>query len=119
MSYSALLDRFFLFEIPLIISSLGVPCEIIDERGGWWRLPWTEDGQQQWAKSMFFIALSKPYVESVIWTDLFDHDNPQLKTAAMVSKQGKPRQLLSRLVAMRRKLRQPLGERQIPQKEEM
>ncbi len=119
MNYSSLLDRFFLFEIPLIISSLGVPCEIIDERGGWWKLPWTEDGQQQWANYMFFIALSKPFVESVIWTDLFDHDNPQLKTAAMVSKQGKPRQLLNRLVGMRRKLRQPLGERKLPQKEEM
>jgi len=118
MNYSSLLDRFVFFEIPLIISSLGVPCEIIDERGGWWKLPWTEDSQQQWANYMFFIALSKPFVESVIWTDLFDHDNPQLKAAAMVSKQGKPRQLLSRLVYMRRKLRQPLGERQLPPKEE-
>jgi len=118
MNYSALLDRFFLYEIPLIISALGVPCEIIDERGGWWKSPWTEDSQQQWAGSMFFIALSKPYVESVIWTDLFDHKNAQLPTAAMVSKRGKPRQLLNRIVGMRRKLRQPLGERKLPSKEE-
>ena len=117
MNYSSLLDRFHLFEIPLIISSLGVPCEIIDERGGWWKSPWAEDNQQQWANYMFFIALSKPYIESVIWTDLFDHDNSQLPTAAMVSKQGKPRQLLRRLVAFRRKLQQPLGERQLPSKE--
>ena len=98
MDYSALLDRFFLYEIPLIISALGVPSEIIDERGGWWKLPWTEDSQQQWAGSMFFIALSKPYVESVIWTDLFEHKNPQLQSAAMVSKRGKPRLLLNRIV---------------------
>lgn len=118
MDYSALLDRFFLYEIPLIISALGVPSEIIDERGGWWKLPWTEDCQQQWAGSMFFIALSKPYVESVIWTDLFEHKNSQLQSAAMVSKSGKPRLLLNRIVGMRRKLRQPLGERKLPSKEE-
>ena len=67
---------------------------------------------------MFFIALSKPYVESVIWTDLFEHKNPQLQSAAMVSKRGKPRLLLNRIVGMRRKLRQPLGERKLPSKEE-
>jgi hypothetical protein len=118
MNYSSLLDRFFLYEIPLIVSGLGVPCEIIDERGGWWKLPWTEDSQQQWASSMFFIALSKPYVESVIWTNLFEHNNPQLPTAAMISKEGKPRKLLNRIVGMRRKLRQPLGERKLPSRED-
>ena len=116
MDYSALLDRFFLYEIPLVVSALGVPSEIIDERGGWWKLPWTEDSQQQWAASMFLIALSKPYVESAIWTDLFDHKTPQLPNAALVSDQGKPRQVLNRLVGMRRKLRQPLGERTLPAK---
>jgi GH35 family endo-1,4-beta-xylanase len=117
MNYSALLDRFFLTEIPLIVSALGVPSEIIDERGGWWKRPWTEENQQQWAKRMFFIALSKPHVESVIWTDLFDHENPQLPTAALVSSRGKPRKLLQRLVGIRRKLREPLGERTLPAKE--
>ena len=116
MGYSALLDRFFLCEIPLVVTALGAPSEIIDERGGWWKLPWTEDSQEQWAGNMFAIALSKPYVESVIWTELFDHKNPQLPTAAMVSSQGKPRQVLARLFGIRRKLRQPLGERILPAK---
>ncbi|MDP6693789.1 MAG: endo-1,4-beta-xylanase, partial [Phycisphaerales bacterium] len=85
MDYSSLLDRFFLYEIPLIVSALGVPCEIIDERGGWWKSPWTDEIQQQWAHKMLLIALSKPHVESIIWTDLFDHKNSQLPKAALIS----------------------------------
>ena len=40
--------------------------------GGYWRKPWDENIQAQWAKEFYTIALSKPFVESVTWLDLAD-----------------------------------------------
>ena len=40
--------------------------------GSYWREPWTELVQAQWVKDFYAIALSKPFVESITWTDLAD-----------------------------------------------
>ncbi len=116
MLLSSKLDEYLHADIPVIISGLGAPSVIISERNGWWKSQWDETRQEQWATSMFAICLSKPFVNSVIWTDLYDHKQMILPTAAFISRKGKPRAVLSKMLSMRRRLLKPLGALELPKK---
>ncbi len=118
MQMSAKLDEFLSAEIPIIISNLGVPSVIINEKYGWWKSPWDEERQEEWASSMLAIALSKPFVDSVIWTDLYDHRKMELPTAGFISRKGKPRPVLNKMLTMRKRLRKPLGHLELPKKKQ-
>jgi hypothetical protein len=114
MLLSAKLDEFLHVDFPVIISSLGAPSKTIAEANGWWREPWDERRQDQWAKQILWIALSKPFVDAVIWTDLYDYKTMKLPTAGYISIKGKPRPVLKRVLAMRKLLRKPLGPLVLP-----
>jgi GH35 family endo-1,4-beta-xylanase len=116
MQLSARLDEFLHVEVPLVISALGAPSETIDEEFGWWKSHWDEKRQEQWAGQMLAIALSKPYIDSVIWSDLYDHNMMDIPTSAFVSESGKPRAVLNRMLTMRRRLTKPLGPLDLPKR---
>lgn len=110
MQVSALLDRFFLMEIPLLVSALGVPSCDEDPGGGCWRGAWSEELQGRWAGRVLPIALSKPHVASVIWDRLADGRGSGLpRSSGVIDSAGKPKPVLSKLLAVRRRLREPLG----------
>ncbi|MDY7110235.1 MAG: endo-1,4-beta-xylanase [Planctomycetota bacterium] len=106
---SSLLDKFFLLETPVLVSALGVPSQPIDEEGGWWHEPWSPDVQSRWIARLFPVAMSKPFVESIFWTDLVDHDEAALPKAALIDESGRARPAFARLTGMRKRLRKPLG----------
>ena len=66
--------------------------------------------QGQWATRVMAIALSKPHISSVIWTDLYDHHDTQPPTAGMLDDQGNARQVIKNVVGLRRRLSKPFGE---------
>jgi hypothetical protein len=109
MRLSSKLDEFLHIDFPLIISAFGTPSETISEEYGWWKSKWSESQQEQWAGQMLAIALSKPFVDSVIWADLYDHDNMDVPSSAFISTSGQPRPVLNRLLTIRNRLRKPLG----------
>jgi hypothetical protein len=114
MQVSSLLDRFFLLEIPLLLSAVGVPSEMRDAEGGWWHEEWSPELQARWVGRMFAMAMSKPFVESVFWTDLYDHDDAQLPAGGLLHAGGQPKPAFSRLIGMRKRLRKPLGPLKLP-----
>jgi GH35 family endo-1,4-beta-xylanase len=116
MLMSAKLDEYLHADIPVIISGLGAPSVIINERYGWWKSPWDEIRQEEWASSMLAICLSKPFVDSVIWTDLFDHKQMDIPTAGFISRKGKPRLVLQKMLSIRKRLSKPLGPLELPKK---
>jgi GH35 family endo-1,4-beta-xylanase len=116
MLLSAKLDEFLHVDFPLIISALGAPSKTIHERNGWWKAPWDEKQQEDWASQILAIALSKPFVDSVIWTDLYDYKTMTLPTAGFVSINGKPRPVLNRVLSMRKRLNTPLGPLDLPKR---
>lgn len=116
MLMSAKLDEFLHVDFPLIISALGAPSKTIQERNGWWKSPWDEAKQELWASQMFAIALSKPFIDSVIWTDLYDYKTMSLPTAGFISLQGKPRPVMNKVLSMRKRLRAPLGPLDLPKR---
>ena len=118
MLLSAKLDEYLHLDFPLIISSLGAPSKTISERSGWWKTPWDETRQEEWATQMLAITLSKPFVDSVLWTDLFDYKTMDLPMAGFVSIKGKPRPVMNRVLSMRKRLMKPLGPLDLPKRED-
>jgi GH35 family endo-1,4-beta-xylanase len=109
MQVSDLLDKFALMEMPVVISSFGVPDEPVDEAGGWWHEPWTQREQSRWMSRVFAVAMSKPFIETLVWTDLFDHPKADLPSGGLVSSAGRAKPVLQRLISTRKRLRKPLG----------
>ena len=118
MQISSMLDKFFLLEIPILISALGVPSEPVDPQGGTWHEPWSPELQQKWIARAFAIGMSKPFVESIFWSELFDHATADLPRCGLVSDAGKAKPALARLISLRKHLRKPLGQLKLPRKEE-
>ena len=116
MQISRLLDRFFLLDMPVLLTNVGVPSEQTDSDGGWWFEPWSEERQARWAARLMPLALSRPYIESIFWTDLYDHDSTTPVCAGLLNAQGKPKQALQKVLSLRKRLREPLGPIQLPRK---
>lgn len=118
MLMSSKLDEFLHVDFPIIITALGAPSKTISELNGWWKSPWDETRQEEWASQMFAIALSKPFVDSVIWTDLYDYKTMNLPTSGFISLKGKPRAVLSKILSMRKRLNTPLGPLDLPKRKD-
>jgi len=111
-----MLDRFFLLELPVILSNVGAPSEQIGETGGWWHSPWSPNRQASWATSMFQLAMSKPYIESLFWSDFFDHEDTIPPGCGLLSEEGRSKPVLQKLLSLRKRFRQPLGPLKLPPK---
>jgi hypothetical protein len=109
MQVSSLLDRFQRLDLPILVSSIGVPSTPGGPGGGVWHEPWCPELQAGWAGRMFAIAMSKPFVESFFWTDLYDHAGAEMPGAGLITVDGHPKPALTRVVGARRRLRKPLG----------
>ncbi len=119
MQVSAMLDQFAGLNKPLYLT-LGVPSETIsslmlaageheeaprDAAAGHWRRPWDETVQAHWLEAVFQVALSKPFVEAVAWTEFMDHENAELPLSGLVTEELAPKEALRRLSAFRQALR--------------
>jgi hypothetical protein len=109
MEISRLLDRFVYIDPRIIVTDLGVPSEAPSGSGGRWRGEWSQARQAEWAAMAVGIMLSKPHVESVIWTDLFDNPETRPPHAGLITEQGGVKEAMKRLVALRRQLSTPFG----------
>lgn len=116
MQLSNVVDRFAFLEQAILITAMGVPSEPVDSDGGYWHEPWSTHMQEQWLHRAFAIVMSKPFVESVFWADLYDHADASLPTGGLITGAGKAKPALARLIAARRKLRKPLGPLKLPAK---
>ncbi len=119
MQISNMLDRFFLTELPVIVSAMSVPSALSEAEGGWWHEQWTPQVQSSWVSRVFALAMSKPYLESMFWSDLFDHSRAVNQDAGLISAEGRGKVALQRLVAMRKRLRKPLGPLKLPSKSDV
>lgn len=109
MQISTMLDRFFLVELPVMLTAVGVPSGPVEPSGGAWREAWSEESQSSWISRLLPVALSKPFVESIIWGDIIDHEGMNLHQSGLLTGTGTPKSALARLTGMRRRLRKPLG----------
>jgi len=109
MQISDLIDRYLVLEMPVVISAFGVPDSPIDDAGGYFHQPWSSDEQSRWMSRVFAVAMSKPFVETLVWAELYDYRGSDLPLAGLVSDTGHAKPVLRRLVNTRKRLRKPLG----------
>ena len=73
MQISSMLDRYGNLGKPIHVTASGIPSAGEAADGGSWRGAWSEETQASWLREFYRIALSKPFVETVAWDNLVDH----------------------------------------------
>ena len=110
MAMSDLLDRFFMYEMPILVSACGAPAQSMGDRAGSWGAAWSPERQAVWASRFVPLALSKPFVEAVIWSR--HKDIEQDVGFGLIDSTGEVRAAHGKLLSMRRRLRRALGPRE-------
>ncbi len=127
MQVSAMLDRFNGLGKPVHVTAAAVPSEPIgfepepmvngpegnakgtpvhppDGNSGYWRKPWSPLVQSHWLEAFYHIALSKPYIDSVAWLDLADHDQTLLDHGGLAMADFKAKGAFQRVTSLRKAL---------------
>ncbi len=120
MAFSAMLDRFAALDKPLSIGAVCVPAapapgtdaEVGSQmEPGYWRKPWSPESQAAWMTGIMGIAVSKPYVHSVCWDELYEPparpgtNDPESHHHALLDRSGTPRPAFWRLAEIRQAIR--------------
>jgi hypothetical protein len=117
MQISNLIDQFAVFGKPIHLT-VGAPSDPVtemmiatpdadqevDANCGYWRKPWSPLVQSRWLEAMLHVAASKPFVESVAWVEVIDHENTELPLSGLIDEDLQPKSALRRLVAFRKNL---------------
>jgi len=124
MQISSLLDQFAAFGRPVrlvvAVPSQPVTQEMIsvsqagsasDANCGHWRRVWSPIVQAYWIEAMAYIALSKPFVDSISWSELWDHAEIELPLGGLVAENLEAKDGYRRMASLRRLLAQegPIG----------
>jgi len=110
MDICGMLDRLLTLEVPVLISACSVPDRTVEDGRGEWRSGWSAKAQSVWANLLPQICLARPYVESVIWGDLYDFDGIHPVGGGLVTAEGRGKPALQRLAMLRQRLSQPWTE---------
>jgi hypothetical protein len=114
---SSLIDSFAKLGRPLHITAVQVPstpmgtskgsagAEPRTTAGGFWREPWSEKVQSDWLAQFLEIALSKPFVESVSWQGLADHETHAVPSGGLLNSGLAPKAAYQRLIELRSQVR--------------
>ena len=110
MDICGLLDRLLTLDVPVLVSACGVPDRAVEEGQGNWRSGWSPKTQAIWANLLPQICLARPFVESVIWGDLYDFDQGHPTGGGLVSAEGRGKPSLQQLASLRKRLSKPWTE---------
>jgi GH35 family endo-1,4-beta-xylanase len=92
MHISAVLDYFVPVAKPLYITDVEVPSQNSDgphegEVAGIWHQEWGQSQQEQWIEQFYKIALSKPFVDSVTYSNLTDRADSTIANSGLLTDQ--------------------------------
>ena len=109
---SSLLDKFASLGKPLHITGAEVPSStkadpgdawggsMTAKTGGYWRRPWDSELQAEWLTTLMELAISKPFVESVCWSDLSDAHAHNLPHSGLLKADYTPKPAYKALMKM-------------------
>ncbi|HSU66800.1 MAG TPA: endo-1,4-beta-xylanase [Tepidisphaeraceae bacterium] len=81
---SSLLDKFSTLGRPVFVTAVAIPGRSTPDPndssegrldpslGGRWHRPWDPQLQAEWMEAVYQVALSKPFVEAIAWSNLAD-----------------------------------------------
>ena len=105
MEISRMVDRYFLLDVPILISRLGVPDQAELDGGRWRERDWNPETQAKWAARAVLLLIAKRHVQSVIWTDLIDNPQTCPPGGGLMQADGTAKMVLNRLQSLVRQLR--------------
>ncbi len=129
MQISSILDTLLFLEFPVVVTGVGAPSHrptrnakaqvaegdegappasaAVEEldAAGFYREPWTPVRQAEWLRKALSIALSKPFVESAVCHELFDHQSAELPGGGLISSMGRPKPALAAMGDLHRELK--------------
>jgi GH35 family endo-1,4-beta-xylanase len=94
MTISASLDRFALLGKALYITGVEVPSVADSDKGefsGVWHSRWDEELQGQWIEQFYKIALSKPFIDSIIYSNLVDNNQSVIANSGLLKENLEPK----------------------------
>ncbi|HKQ48452.1 MAG TPA: endo-1,4-beta-xylanase [Phycisphaerae bacterium] len=100
MQISSLIDRFGNLGKPLHITATAAPSSAGAAQSGEWRGPWSEAVQAEWARELYRIAFSKPFVETVTWASPADRA-PDSPGCGLFKADGSPKLVFDELMFLR------------------
>lgn len=126
MAVSSLLDVFGSLGKPVHITAAGVPsahkkdpadasrgkCDVAS--GGQWHKPWDETVQSEWVDWFYHIAVGKPFVTAVSWTELSDRPGHQFPHAGLVGADLQPKQSYAMMLGMKKEIWPEGGTPEVP-----
>jgi hypothetical protein len=77
---------------------------------GRWRRPWDPALQAEWMEAVYRMALSKPFVESIAWSNLADI-NQTLPGGGLMDDMFQPKPSFAKLQEMRERFHQWHGKK--------
>lgn len=110
---SCMLDKFSTLGRPVFLTAVCAPGratpdpsdtsagQLDPERAGRWHRPWDPALQAEWMEAVYRLALSKPYIESVAWSNLADM-HQTLPAGGMLDDLLKPKPAFAKLQEMRK-----------------
>lgn len=114
---SSLLDRFSTLGRPVFLTAVGAPSRptpdpsdasegrLNPSLAGRWRRPWDPQLQAEWMEAVYQLALSKPFVESIAWSNLADV-RQTLPGGGLLDDVLQPKASFQKLQQMREKIKQ-------------
>lgn len=106
LQISAALDYFAPMAKPLYITAVEVPSQSGDglhkpEVAGIWHQQWNQVKQAQWLEQLYKIALSKPFVDTVTYSNLIDKANSTIAHSGLLTNQLIPKKSFNTLKKLR------------------
>jgi hypothetical protein len=117
---SCALDKFATLGRPVFLTAVGVPgranADPNDASGGSqdpadagrWHRPWDPELQAEWMEAVYQVALSKPFVEAVAWSNLADV-NATLPGGGLLDDVLQPKPAFAKLQQARDRFKGPAG----------
>jgi len=96
MHISVVLDYFGLIAKPLYITGVEVPSRNGDDLqdgkvAGIWHQEWDQSRQGQWIEQFYKIALSKPFVDAVTYSNLTDVKDSAIANSGLLTEKLEPK----------------------------
>ncbi len=91
------LNRYAKFGKPIHITEFSLPSTYASNwNSGYWKGPWTEALQADYAERIFTLAYANPHVGSITWWDIMDN-KPAVISGGLVNRDGSPKESYSRI----------------------